>query len=64
MRKGVYEVDTSFGGFVSETMCTHICPCDFDDIPLEPEKEWLTLFANAPKLAQYGRCQRGPDCDL
>lgn len=63
MRKGVNEVDTTLGGFVSETMCTHICPCDFDDIELQGEKDWLILFANEQKLAQYGRCSSGPDCE-
>lgn len=63
-RKAVYDIDSSVGGFVSSVMCSHLCPCDFDDIPLEAEKEWLTLFANEANLTPFERCNIGPGCDV
>jgi hypothetical protein len=59
VRKTVKEIDNTIGSFVSEAMCSHLCPCDFDEIPVEKETQWLELFADAEKLAVYDRCNKG-----
>ena len=40
-------------------MCSHLCPCDFDGVPVETEKLWLDLFADPERMAVYDRCNKG-----
>ena len=63
LRNTLGDVDNAVGSMVSEAMCSHLCPCDFDDLPLAAEKQWLELFANEEKLSLYDRCNGGKFCN-
>lgn len=50
LRRSVEDIDYTVGSLVSKTMCSNVCPCDLDDIDIEAQQEWLTLFADEELL--------------
>jgi hypothetical protein len=56
LRDTVEEVDYTVGSLVSQMMCSAVCPCDVDDIPLDVQEEWLDIFTDNDKLEEFDRC--------
>ena len=64
LKETIEEVDYRIGGLVSQTMCSQLCPCDLDDVPVDVQAEWIAILNDENKLEEFGRCIPGSvDCD-
>lgn len=63
LKNTIEEVDYNIGGLVSSMMCSNLCPCDLDDVPLDKQAEWVAVMNDEEKLEEFGRCIPGAACD-